>query len=342
MARSTSFLPPRVPRLLPIATSLIILALISHAVYSYLLQPVNSTITDKVEFQIQPGQGIDRIASSLQSQKLIRSKEALKFYLVTHRLNSKVQAGYFYLSPSQSTPDIAVSLTRAVTKQLWVTIPEGLRRQEIANLILDTLEESETEHRFDPDAFVRQTSSLEGRLYPDTYELSPQVTTEEVISILTDQFDRVISSIKINPQQLPRILTLASLIEREAGADSERPEIAGILTNRLNNNWPLQVDATVQYALSTNRCRIRVCDWWPRPLTRADLQVDSPYNTYLNPGLPPGPISNPGRASLEAAAAPRTTDNWFYLHDPSGVVHYASTVEEHNRNVCQYLKKDCS
>ena len=120
------------------------------------------------------------------------------------------------------------------------------------------------------------------------------------------------------------------------------PEVAGVIENRLQASWPLQIDATVQYALSTARCKKTDCDWWPKSLSKTDLQYKSLYNTYLNQGLPPKPISNPGKDALAAAANPKTTSAWFYLHDSDGQIHFANTIEQHNQNVCTYLHKDCS
>jgi len=317
------------------------LGIIAVMIVSLFGQPLNSSDTSKVEFLVTSGQGVDQIANALSEAKLIRSRTVFKLTVFRGNIAKKIQAGYFFLSPSQSTAEIAQSLTKASTKQAWVTIPEGLRREEVANLIIDRLIETKTKHRFDPDEFIRQTAKLEGRLFPDTYALGENITTGEVIEKMTNRFNKIVTEIGISPEKLNQVVILASLVEREAGEDDERPAVAGIMTKRLANKWPLQVDAAVQYALSTSRCRIRICDWWPKSLTPADLKIVSPYNTYTTPGLPPGPIDNPGRVSLEAAAKPKESQYWFYLHDLEGKIHYASSIEEHNQNICTYLKKDC-
>jgi UPF0755 protein len=125
---------------------------------------------------------------------------------------------------------------------------------------------------------------------------------------------------------------LASILERETKTDAERPVVAGILINRLNLGMPLQVDATVQYAVGTSK------DWWPI-LTLEDLKVNSLYNTYKYAGLPPGPIANPGLSSLKAAFNPAQTDYLYYIHDPTGQIHYAKTLAEQNANIAKYLGK---
>lgn len=327
-----------ISRLIAILFIFFIIGFTALTSYSH---PVNPADNKKIEFLIEKGQTIDQIANNLSAARLIRSRAVFKLMIFRFNLKQKIQAGYFYLAPSQTTAEIATSLTHATAKQVWITIPEGLRREEVANLIIDRLQAEKVPHQFDPDAFIRDTAKLEGHLFPDTYAFAPSVTTKVVIDKLTARFDQVTSELNLKPEQLSQVLTLASLVEREAGADSERPQIAAIIAKRAAAKWALQVDATVQYALATNHCRLRICDWWPKPLTKADLSVISPYNTYKNQGFPPGPIGNPGRASLSAAAHPIETKYWFYLHDLNGDVHYAATIEEHNKNICAYLKKDC-
>jgi UPF0755 protein len=133
---------------------------------------------------------------------------------------------------------------------------------------------------------------------------------------------------------------LASLVEREARREEDRPIVAGILLKRWQNNWALQADATIQYEAGSKNCGIGLkgekCDWW-EPVKKTDLGIDSPYNTYKYKGLPPTPICNPGLASIKAVIYPKETDYWFYLSDTSGKIHYARTVEEHNENIRQYL-----
>jgi len=304
-------------------------------------RPINKEDSSRKEFTISSGQTLDQIATNLSQAGLIRSRTLFKLTIFRLNLAKKIQAGYFSLSPSQNITEISQSLTKASARQVLVTIPEGLRREEVATLILDKLAASKFPHQFNPDEFIRLTVKLEGHLFPDTYALAPNVTTQEVIDKMTSQFVQVTKDLNISPDQLNRIVILASLVEREAGSDVERPEIASIITKRVENKWPLQIDATVQYAISTARCRIRICNWWPNSLSKADLAIESPYNTYKVTGLPPMPIDNPGKSSLAAAVKPNPTQNWFYLHDGLGQVHYATSIEEHNRNICTYLKKDC-
>jgi UPF0755 protein len=119
------------------------------------------------------------------------------------------------------------------------------------------------------------------------------------------------------------------------------PLVAGVIVKRLENDWPLQIDATVQYALASKNCKKIDCAWWSNNLTSENIKFPSPFNTYLNKGLPPTPISNPGKDALAAAANPQASSAWFYLHDLDGKIHFADSIEGHNKNICLYLKKDC-
>jgi len=303
-------------------------------------RPVTYKSLPATEFEIKSGWSIDRIGQELSANKLIRSRAAFKITVVVMGIGSKVQAGFFRLSPNMSLTDIAKSLTHASIKSVRVTIPEGLRRQEIAKIFDNSFKNVE-EKAFSVTEFMSKTQDKEGRLFPDTYDFDPKATTSAIISRLENRYIEIISEANIKEEDQNAVTTLASLLEREADSSAEMPEIAGVIENRLKASWPLQIDATVQYALSTNRCKKLDCDWWPKTLTSSDLQVKSSYNTYINQGLPPKPICNPGKAAIKAASSPQKTNAWFYLHDSKGVIHFAGTIEEHNRNVCVYLQKDC-
>lgn len=321
----------------------VVLTLLAIAFFGWFFvstRPVSNKQTPPVEFEIKSGWGIDRIGQELSNQKLIRSRSAFKITVVTFGISNRVQAGYFRLSPNMSITEIAQALTHASVKTVRVTLPEGLRRQEIA-LILENSFKNVEGKTFSTSAFLSQTEGKEGRLFPDTYDFDPKASTSAIVSRLESRFEEIVSSLNINSQNRDRITILASLLEREAASSDEMPAVAGVIENRLQANWPLQIDATVQYALSSVKCKKLDCDWWPQTLSSTDLQINSPYNTYQNQGLPPKAISNPGKAALQAAANPQKTSAWFYLHDPKGQIHFANTIEEHNQNVCTYLKKDC-
>ncbi len=177
-------------------------------------------------------------------------------------------------------------------------------------------------------------------MFPDTYLVPQDATAGAIITLFTAAFDKKVTpemraDIRASGMTLHEVITLASIIEREGHTDEDRPIIAGILLNRLKAGWPLQADATLQFALGYQS---KEKTWWKKVLYDEDKKIDSPYNTYANTGLPPGPISNPGIASIRAAIYPKETSYWFYLHDPSGAVHYAETLDEHNANIAKYLR----
>lgn len=309
--------------------------------FSYLSSPVTSLSTKKAEFIIESGQNLDQITSNLAKQKIIRSASAAKVTILMKGISKDIQAGYFYLSPSNNLSQIVSSLTEASSKQTWITIPEGLRREEIVLIIRDSFTSSSADSNFNIQDFLLITQKLEGHLFPETYAFDPNSSAKTVVLKLTNQLDEVVQDLSIPPTKIESTLILASLLEREARNPSEMLEIAGILKKRLAAGWPLQIDATIQFALATQTCSRLDCNYWSKNLSRNDLGISSPYNTYKHTGLPPGPIANPGRESIKASFQATSSDYWFYLHDPDGQIHYAKTVEEHNQNVCLYLKKDC-
>lgn len=293
--------------------------------------PVNRKNPTSKIFVIQKGERVSQIAKNLERDELIRNK--IVFYLVVKRLGieNTLQAGDFRLSSSMNVYEIARSLTKG-TLDIWITIVEGLRKEEIAHLF-------STELGFPESEFLK--SAREGFLFPDTYLIPKEATIEAVIKILNDNFNKKYTqelrnqAIKKNLSD-DQIITIASLVEREAKFDNDRKLVAAIIYKRFKNDWPLQIDATIQYALGYQPIEKT---WWRKALSADDLQMESPYNTYKNPGLPPAPIGNPGLASIKAViSADESTPYWYYLSDKAGVMHYATTIEEHNENVAKYLR----
>lgn len=325
------------PLFLKVIPPLIILFLAVLFVYRSQVSPISPDSTQYQNFIIQKGQTLDSIASDLVEQKLIRSVPAFKLQVMISGLSRQIQAGDFSLSPSMSLSEIASALTHG-TSDRRVTLLEGWRREQMAYEIQSVLEANNPDYAFDSDQFVTQTKNLEGHLYPDTYYLPKGSTTQQVIDLLTQNFAQKTQDLANNSGLSDsQALILASLLERESFSDAEKPVIAGILLNRLNADWPLQVDATVQYVKTTSSCKSLDCDWWPNDITRADIDLNSAFNTYSHPGLPPAPISNPSVSSIKAIYNPTPNSYWFYLHDNSGQIHYSSTIEEHNQNVARYL-----
>jgi UPF0755 protein len=222
--------------------------------------------------------------------------------------------------------EIAQQLTHG-TNDLDVLVVEGKRAAEIAELFAKQMPS------YSPD-WNEQLTSYEGYLFPAKYSFAKNSTIQEVISAMTEEFDAVYKKVN-NSTSLSKadIVTLASLIEREAKHDQDRALISSVLHNRLSINMPLQVDATIQYALGYSQTEQT---WWKKSISFEDLTVNSPYNTYTHQGLPPGPICNPGFAALNAAANPANTSYFYYMTDKKGITHYGKTLAEHNENIKRF------
>jgi len=299
-------------------------------------RPVDSKSTTAQIFVVTKGDSIDAIGTKLKDSGLIRSKVAFKITVVKEGLTSQLEAGDFRLRPDMTTLEIAQELTHG-TLDIWVTLLEGWRREEMAEAI-----ESEFTSRgaeFSKQEFINLTKSDEGYLFPDTYLFPRDATTTTIVSIITSTFDKRITNqmrtdITESNRTLDQVITVASMVEREARKEADRPLVAGILWKRLDADWPLQVDATLQFALGFDRLKDT---WWREP-SAADKKITSGYNTYQNTGLPPGPISSPSLSSIKAAIYPESSDHWFYLTDLNGNMHYSETIEQHNANISRYLR----
>ena len=272
------------------------------------------------------------MGNKLDKEGFIKSSFAFKLYVQITGSAKKIQAGEYRLSPGYSLFKIVSELTKGPVG-VWITIPEGLRREEIAYKFAESLDKE------DKPAFIKeflQTSlGQEGYLFPDTYIFLKTTQAQGVVQKMRATFE-----IKVGTEITKEQLVVASLVERETKTNEERPTVAGIIYKRLKAKWPLQIDATLQYAVADVRCQMSDvrCEWWTPP-TREDLEINSPYNSYKLTGLPPTPIASPGLSSIKAAIYPEESDYWFYLHDSKGVIHFARTIEEHNANIRKYLGK---
>jgi UPF0755 protein len=187
------------------------------------------------------------------------------------------------------------------------------------------------------------SQGLEGYLFPDSYLVPVNSSASAIVKLMKNNFDKktagLLEQAKERGLTPSQVLIIASLVEREARLDSDRPLVAGVLINRLKDGWPLQVDATVQYVKANKLCRLKVSncqEWWPA-INKKDLLLSSPYNTYLRKGLPPAPISNPSLSSIKAVVNYQESDYWFYLSDKSGRVHLSRTLQEHQEKIRKYL-----
>lgn len=300
------------------------------------MSPVSISSNERVSFIVTKGKSASQIGEDLYKRNLIRSRLVFKLYVQFFDKSKNINAGEFELSPSMSVSEIVNALGKG-PKELWVTIPEGLRKEEVVEKIILSLEMDEKSGRDFKEQFLMLAKDSEGYLFPDTYLFPRNAGAKAVYDKLKSTFNQKYEGEVILPKGTNRsrgeIVIMASILERETKASSEKPIVAGILWKRIENGWPLQVDASVQYAVANLKSGE---DWWPI-LTLDDLSINSPFNTYKHNGLPPLPICNPGIASLKAAANPQDSEYWFYIHSPDGEIHYAKTSEEHFSNVRIYL-----
>jgi UPF0755 protein len=333
------------------AASLLVLLLIVvmgiFASYRWWSNSLSSVSEDKtpVYFVVPKGASAMQIGNKLHDANLITSTLAYKLYIQFFGKAKKINAGEFKLAKNMSVSEIIEAL-QGGPLELWVTIPEGLRKEEMIDIFIESLQMNPEMASVFENEFLSLTKDKEGYLFPDTYLFPPDAAASVIVGRLESIFDTRIDEfeegIKDSAYSLDEIITMASILERETVTDEERPIVAGILWKRLETDgWLLQADATVQYAVANSKLKTqnsKLENYWSI-LTKADLEIDSPYNSYKYKPLPPTPIANPGTVSIKAAIYPESSDYWFYIHDVDGVIHYAETIQQHNANVRKYLGK---
>jgi UPF0755 protein len=289
-------------------------------------------------FEVQPGMPLKQVAQQLSRQGLILSPGAFQAIAYIQSKQKQVMVGEYNLSPSMLPSEILSRITSGKTVLHPVTIPEGYRITEIAALL-------QSEGLADQESFLHHTrdkniiqslgisaDNLEGYLFPETYHFSKYSSEIKIVQKMVTTFKeqvlkpQLLKSAKESSLSWHEIVTLASLIEKETGLDSERKIISSVFHNRLRKNMRLQTDPTVIYAIEKFDGNIR----------KRDLKIDSPYNTYRYKGLPPGPIANPGLKSIVAAISPIESDRLYFVSRQDGSHHFSSTLIEHNQAVQKY------
>ena len=316
---------------------IIFVVLKSH--YEHALNEPNSDNSETVEFEIMEGESIDSIVSSLITQDLLKEeyKNYFFIYLRTNELIPKIQASSFAIPKNLNMKELAETLQQAGLPSNWITIPEGLRADEIAEKFAQEFENITKEEfmTFVEDGdFINSLelhgdniTSLEGFLFPDKYFMEKKVETEDAILIMIENFKN-----KVPQEYNYEDIILASLIEREGINPEDRRIISGILQKRLEEQWLLQVDATLLYPQED----------WSHIITVQDKEEPHPYNTYMYHGLPPTPICNPGLDSIVSIFEPTETNYYYYIHyeneDGKLVPGYSETLGEHEAKVQKYLR----
>lgn len=306
---------------------------------------------EPVQIEIPSGTSAFRTADLLEQHGIIRNAFLFKYYLRLKDEGDHFQAGLYEMRPGMTNDEIIAMLNEGRTVKpptFRFTIPEGYTLERIADKLaaeglvdkaafLELADSAEARKWSAAAAAVPEDGQLihplEGYLFPETYEMETGSTEADILKRMMAELDRKLDQLPENWQDildernmtLHDLLTVASLIEREVAVDEERPIVASVIYNRLNKGMPLQIDATVQYALGETKER----------LLEEDLEIDSPYNTYKIPALPPGPIASPSLASIQAALEPEETEYLYYVtkKDGSRTHLFAKTFEEHQRNI---------
>ena len=293
---------------------------------------------------IEKGQTGSEIADMLYERGLIRSTQGFKLWLYLSGTNDKLQTGHYQIPNKVTVRELISLLQEGHVESIRVTIPEGYTVGDIAivlekNQIMkakDFLAEAKT---FVPYPYMKGTRPatypVEGFLFPSTYEIPVGATPREVIQMMADEMNRYLTpavkkQIQAQHMSIHDFVTLASIVERESLFDADRPTIAGVFKKRLAHGIPLQSDATISYVLGYAK----------EDVTIGDTQLQSPYNTYVSKGLPPGPIANPGKKALDAVLHSEDTDYLYFVADKDGHNHFSKTYEEHLAEVHKIYGND--
>ena len=322
-------------------TSLLLLCavLAAGAWFAYAVFLDRSRPSRTAQVIVPRGSTFHEIADQLASAGVIENAAAFRLYAKFRHADTDAHAGAFAFAPHQSAAEVLQQLQSGGAQiARWVSIPEGFTARQIAQRLQETGLGSAQAYG---DAFMRdsivlfgtRTRGLEGYLFPSTYLIPTDAAPSTVEAIMTGEFRKHLPRDAARKARslgltVPQVVTLASLVEREAKADDERALMAGVYYNRLRIGMPLEVDASIEYAFPEHHSVI----------TYADLRTNSPYNTYLHQGLPPTPIANPGAPSLLAAFNPRPSNFLYYVYKGNGHHAFATTMAQQEANIAKYLK----
>ena len=282
-------------------------------VFYHIAVPLDMNAKETV-FSVEKGQGSRTIAQRLEDGGFIRSAFFFNAYTLLRGAVSKLQAGEYAVSRAYSIVQISNKFAAGDVIKNRITIIEGWNIKDIAEYL--------QEQGVAPREEILAFQHLEGHLFPDTYEVSPAATAEELVTLMTDTFEKKVGAISKDA------LITASILEKEVQTKEDKEIVSGILSKRLRAGIALQVDATVNYITGKKAVRASL----------EDIAIDSPYNTYKYRGLPPGPIANPGLESIRAALQPKESPYWYYLSTPEGETIFSETLEEHNEAAAEHLR----
>ncbi|MFH1632241.1 MAG: endolytic transglycosylase MltG [bacterium] len=325
-----------------IAAAVVIGSIVWQSYKFWIQDPAdNATVST---FVVEEGQGLSTIAGNLESEGLVASEFWFRFYAVLDGSSTGLQAGDFELLPGMNYASIVGVLIDAESEEVLITIPEGYTVSQIGKLVVDNFDVSDDEwatstglnsiynsHEFVLASVKPAGVDLEGYLFPDTYRFFVGATAENIVEELIDTMEFRINEADLAAPSgwtMHEVLTLASIIEREVRSAEDKALVADLFMRRLEIGMALQADSTVNYITGGDSPAISL----------EDRDINSPYNTYLYPDLPPGPISNPGVDSIAAVVSPTPNDYWYFLTTPEGEVIYSVTHDEHVANKAIYLR----
>ena len=306
-----------------------------------LFQPFHGDGSGKVQVTVPKGSSVSEVGDLLSEKDVIDNSTLFQVRVTLAGKRSEIYSGHFTLAHNMSYGAAIDALsTPPVRRAISVTIPEGYTRSQTAQLVEeagvpgDYTKATVKSQYLDPAEYAgKGAKDLEGFLFPDTFELKPKAPVEDLVQLQLQDFKRRIKGVNMSYAKSKNltvfdVVTIASMVQDEAGLDSQRGLVASVIYNRLHEGMPLGIDATIRFATGN----------YTRPLTESELAIDSPYNSRTNAGLPPGPISNPGLASIEAAAHPPQTDYLYYVTTPGacGKLTFAKTEAEFEAAVDKY------
>lgn len=324
-----------------LSNSLMTKSILAVAVISFFIagllygaaQPISFTSSEPVTIIIKQGMSANEIAALLRQQGLIKNTTLFRMYVHWSGFSNSLQAGEYTFTPDMNMPKMITMLAKGEVSYSQITIPEGLTIEQIAALleskqIANAAKFKAAAKDYQPFAYIDADTRVgykpEGFLFPDTYRVPRGIKEAELLQFMVSEFDRNFTpqmreKAKKQGLTIREVMILASLVEKEALIQKDRPVIAGVFLNRIRQAMPLQSCATIQYLLGYPKAE----------LTIKDTEIPSPYNTYINMGLPPGPIANAGTASIMAVLEPALTDYLYFVADNEGVHHFSKTYDEH-------------
>ncbi|MBC7982103.1 endolytic transglycosylase MltG [Candidatus Parcubacteria bacterium] len=316
-------------KLLKLCTILVIAVLVGLTyLYTQIFVPVNAG-TYPFIVEVVSGENLSSVSDKLHAAHVTKNKFVFENFVKLIRQDSKIQIGEYTFKRPLNMIEIIDKLASARYEYdpVIITIKEGEDSRTITDTIFNNFKN--VSGLYTREQVLEMVKAKEGYMFPETYNYAPWVTIDRVFEKMDTEFAKRTAKYNLNSEELKRILTIASILEKEVPHPEDMKIVAGIINNRLQKGMPLQMDSTLGYF--TGKASLE--------LTTADLQLDSPYNTYKIKGLPSGPIGNPGDVAIEAAMNPNINEYVFFLSDKEGINHYAKTYEEHLRNRKLYLGK---